>query len=360
MLRTIIFWNVGRLFGSSGSPIQFALSENSSAATATPDQIEKKLDIIAATIDEIANITSAPPLFIGLTEIETNELAKKLAKKIKSTNIATIDDLAIDEGGIVLDGLNITLLVDPNIIQAKKLRSHIVDRTFNTRDILEVDTLVGNKPLSLVLNHWPSRLSGESKGRRIAVAHYVSKLVANKVRFQLSELWDANSEKLKIPNKKKLTDRALIPVVIMGDFNDEVFNESISLLHSTPEIDRITDDLKLKGRSLKDRYRSYRSSTHRLLNPFWTYVGKSGSFYHSPRWRTYDQILMSRGLCEPNQKITYLKGSEYIFSNSKIQLGDGSEWNLTNKNGKPIQFDPKKKRGCSDHFPVVVTIDITD
>lgn len=195
MRRTIIFWNLGRLFGSSGSPIQFALSENSSAATASPEQIEKKLDIIAATIDEIANTNSAPPVFIGLAEIENNELATRLAKKIKSVNIAAIDDLATDETGEFLDGLNVTLLVDTNIIQVKKLKSHIIDRTFDTRDILEVDTLVCNKPFSLFVNHWPSRLSSEGKGQRIGAAHYLSKLIERKVRFQLSELWDNNSKK---------------------------------------------------------------------------------------------------------------------------------------------------------------------
>jgi endonuclease/exonuclease/phosphatase family metal-dependent hydrolase len=362
MRHTIIFWNLGRLFGSAGSPIEYALKADSNATGATAEEVEKKLDVIAAVIDTIASTQGGPPLFVGFTEIENADLAEQVAKRVRTARLRSVDRLAADETAFALDGLNISALVNEQSATVVRMQSHVIDRTFDTRDILEIDLESRGKPWSALVNHWPSRLSGEGRSQRISAAHYVARLVQRKVRYPLLELWDRESSTMDVPSNDALLERSRVPVAVLGDFNDEVFNEAIDALGATPETDEVTDDLHVRGRSKRDRFRTYRGSPFRLLNPFWTFAGSFGSYYRSPRWRTYDQIMLSRGFCEhfEGQILSYEEGSAAIHRDREVTLANGEVWQVTNNNGKPIRFDSARSRGCSDHFPVVVTVDLPD
>ena len=360
MQHSIIFWNVSRLFGSSGSPIQFALSADSEESHASTTDVDKKLDVIAAVVDAFAADNDAPPLFVGFTEIENGDLAEAIANRVQSAPLKVVDHLATDETGFALDGLNITALVNTDLVSVVRLRSHILDRTFDTRDILEIDCQTNHTNWCALVNHWPSRLVGEARSQRVAAAHYLKQLVHQRVRFPLSQMWDRNSATMRVPANQNLLARSRTPVVVMGDFNDEVFNEAIEQINSTPDSDQVISDLKVRGRSTRDRFRSYRASPFRLINPFWQYApGSMGSYYRSPRWRTYDQILMSRSFIDDfdGQTFKFDTESAMIINRRRVTLGD-NYWQITNNNGKPIQFDSGKNRGCSDHFPVAVVVDI--
>jgi len=361
--RSVIFWNLARLFGSAGSPIQQALSLNDASALATAQEVAAKISVIAATIDAIA-ATDGPPLLVGLAEIESTELAKRIAKSVTTVKLTAIDTTAKDETGLALDGLNISLLLDRRFFNGNiRLRSHVVDRTFDTRDILEADLgfTDGRPTVSVLVNHWPSRLSPEAEAQRIAAAHYVRRLFEDKVRFSLREMWNAGQARLEIPTRKKLLERARQPVIIMGDFNDEVFDDALAVLRSTPDCESVLDDLLIRGRRKSERFRSYVASTPQLFNPFWALVGK-GSYYRSPRWRTYDQILLSRGVLEGAAKnpIAFVSDSMKVQNLRKVRLPDGNEFELTNRGGKPVKYDHKRRRGCSDHFPVSTIMEIAD
>lgn len=356
--RSVICWNIDRLFGSKGSPIAYALSnEGNVNILADQEDIEQKILTISGVIDRIAEI-AGPPLLVGLVEIENTELSQGIAKNIRSASLATVDAKATDETGFALDGLNISLLFDVNYFDAvEKIHSHVITRTFNTRDILECDFSFnsGNK-LSILVNHWPSRLVGEAAGQRITAAHYARSILASKVRFTLVEMWDKINKSITVPESDLLQKRAEIPVIVMGDFNDEMFDESIELLGSTNDQSAVLNDLKVKGESKKERFRSYVSSTPLLFNPFWTMISGGGSYYRSPRWRCYDQILLSRGLLIEDNPIQYIPDSAHVFSEIRVTRSDGSSMQLTNAKGKPITYNPKKHCGCSDHLPVFISL----
>lgn len=357
--RTVIFWNCARLFGSGGSPIEHALTLDDPDSRANATQVNRKIEIMGAFIDAIA-AESGAPVVIGLVEVESSELASQIARAVSSVRLNDIDSLADDETGLSLDGLNISLLVDTDYFPGPyRLRSHLIDRAFGTRDVLEADLSVSQRepPLSVFVHHWPSRLSSEGHALRQAAAQYGGRLVNERVRYTLREMWDADESRLDLPTQDEALVRARAPVVVMGDFNDEVFDSSLQIMGATPDTETVLDDLKLRGRSNQDRFVSYRESTPYLLNPFWSFVNSGGSYYRSPRWRTYDQILMSRGVVEPEHAwpLRYLPGSATIFDAQTVSLPDGSSINVTNRGGKPIPYEPKKDRGCSDHFPVVAS-----
>lgn len=360
--RSIVFWNVARLFGSGGSPIEHALTLDDDRAGATASQVDRKVEVIAATIDQIAR-QAGPPLLVGLVEIESSELAMAIARRITTAELVDVDSVADDQTALALDGLNISLLLDRAYFDGDVvLRSHLINRAFGTRDILEAD--LGRRDsdhaFAVLVNHWPSRMTWEGAALRTAAAHYLARLVEAKVRFTLREMWDPEHRKMKVPVTAEVEARADTPVVVMGDFNDEVFDDSLSILGASPDRGPVVDDLELQGRSDKERYRTYRDSDVRLLNPFWSIVGKEGSYYRSPRWRTYDQILFGRGMVAGRRRApaSYVEGSAQVHNAERITLPDGTEFRITNRGGKPIDYERDGDRGCSDHFPVFASVDV--
>lgn len=360
-VRSVIFWNVQRLFGSAGSPIEYALSGDDDAAAASQEAVEGKIETIAAALDLIAE-RAGPPLFVGLVEIETDDLSHAIAARVTSTELETVDRLGDDRTGIALDGLNVSALVDSSLVTSiSGLTSHVIDRTFSTRDVLECHLdLAGLGSLAVFVNHWPSRLSAEGASRRVSAAHYVNRLVAAKTRYRLHEMWDAERKILDLPNADEMRQRAHTPVIVMGDFNDEPFSASIELLGSTNDADAVKDDLEVKGHTTKERFRTYTASAPRLYNPWWHFVGRSGSYYRSPRWRLYDQIMLGSGLLQSKAPIRIIPDSQTILDAENVTRADGTDWPLVNRGGKPIAFDLGCARGCSDHFPVYLQIETED
>lgn len=349
----MVLWNIHRLFGSAGSPIEHAL-EGGSPEGRTASEVAAKLDVIAATIDHIAR-RDGPPLIVGLVEIETADLAAAIGERVTAADLRCVDVIGDDATAFALDGLNITMLVDADVVaEVTALRSHVINRTFNTRDVLECDlTLTDGTPLTVLVNHWPSRLVGEAASQRVAAAHYVRRLFEAATRYQLSEMWDADRGLIDLPNAAERQARARRPVVVMGDLNDEVFDRSVELLGATSDADAVREDLRVVGRTKRERFRSYMASRPLLLNPMWRFAdGHRGSYYRSPRWRTYDHLMLSRGLLEDRAPLRYVPESAAIFDEDEVKLPDGSLWRITNGGHKPIGFDLHAGRGCSDHFPV--------
>lgn len=354
--HSIIFWNIQRLFGSQGSPIEHALS---GGGEATSEDTTRKIRVISAVIDTISR-TYGSPLLIGMAEIENVDLCRKIANGITTSTVQPVDIIKEDEVGFALDGLNVGLLLNTNLVEeVSKLRSHVIDRKFITRDILECDfKLVSGKKMSVLVNHWPSRMVSEAAGQRISAALYVKDLINSKTRFTLQEMWDRDSKSITVPVPDAILERALTPVVIMGDFNDEMFDESIELLGSTNDKKKVMCFEKVKGNTRKAQFQSYMKRQPLVYNPFWGLIGGIGSYYRTPRWRYYDQILMSTGLLDTSFLPFYHDDSEVIFNERAVELEDGTTYQITNRNGKPIPFDKKKKRGCSDHFPVVISVEV--
>jgi endonuclease/exonuclease/phosphatase family metal-dependent hydrolase len=167
-------------------------------------------------------------------------------------------------------------------------------------------------PLHVFLVHWPSRAKQHQEEQRKALGHELQRKV------------DALHRGAEAPP----------PVVIMGDFNDEPFDESVShaLLGS------------------RDRTLARRKKGH-LYNPFWRLLGErqtlqdeaggrlgAGTCWYrsntSTQWYTYDQILVS----------------------SSTLAGDG--WTLWEEATQVWQRPPllsARGRLASDfdHFPVV-------
>ena len=119
----------------------------------------------------------------------------------------------------------------------------------------------------------------------------------------------------------------------MGDFNDNPDNISLK------------DSLKAR-RNIAETI-----TTHDLFNPYWDILRKEkkGSIKYRDRWQLYDQIIISRNLCNPKSK-----GLKY--SKSEIHVRP----HMMNANGKHKDYpkrthaDGRWLNGYSDHLPVVI------
>lgn len=333
----IAFWNLENLFAPEGYPNRepwLAKALASQLSGWTQELFDTKINQLASIIRQM-NSNQGPDI-LGVCEVENafvlQQLTAKLNSQLSSRNYSVVHvDSTKDQRGIdtafVFDSLKFT--VDPNSIF-----SYFVMRRTGTRDITQVTftTQAGND-LVAICNHWPSRSGGtyESRGYRMTAGETLS-------------YWHQRIQ------QERGTD---IPIIAMGDFNDDPFDDSIQV-HA------------LATRERGDVERS--KTAARFYNLAWRYLEQQGqdhkgnpkliqgTLYFGGNGNVFDQILVSRGLLNQNNPITvdestarielYPEMVDHSVSYGPIRFGlpDGDA-------AKNI-----KTEGFSDHFPVSVVL----
>lgn len=143
---------------------------------------------------------------------------------------------------------------------------------FRVAQRFELQASAGGRSLHVFVSHWPSRLNMDANDtKRI--------LYAAALRDAVNAL---------------LTDDPAAQIILMGDYNEEPFSESMCV----------------GLRASRDRPRS-ESKPDLLYNPFWRHLSSyrrdpkhscsdEGTYYYhsgdTTRWHTFDQMLFSYGL----------------------------------------------------------------
>ena len=350
MATIFAFWNVQRMFDARGGSVHAALTGGERRPE--PAEVDAKVASVGAILAALGQSVGTPAL-LGLAEIETAGLVERVARA-SGLRLSSAEGQIADELGCPPEALDLSLLYDPSRFgPPTRIRSHVLDRSLDTRDVLELQLtdLVSGRPVSVLVNHWPSRVAFESLERRVAAAHHVRQLVAEGLRFQPRELWNPAAGELELPAEEAFRERASRAVVVMGDFNDEPFDQSLQILDATPDLAEVAAPLSLTGRKLAERYQSYLRWTPRLFNPFWSLcTGEQGTYYASPRWRTYDQILLSPGALELFGAVPRAR----VFSLPDVGVG-ASRIRLRTALGRPLPFDYARREGVSDHLAAYIT-----
>lgn len=200
------------------------------------------------------------------------------------------------------------------LVEHRVLTEAYVDKELKRGCRLYIETADCTLSFYLFLCHWPSRMVGEQSARE-------REELATGLTRHLRDLRGASRD----------------PVIIMGDFNDEPFDRSLS--------DRL---LGSRDRSLVKK----RSAL--LYNPFWRLLGErqdirnesnrrlaAGTYYYSShqltRWFTFDQALVSGSL-----------------------LG-GKTWTLNESGVGALQTPVLLREGARmrsgfDHLPIAITL----
>lgn len=296
------FYNVENLFDTEDDPVKI---DSEYLPTSRLRWTEERYQTKQNNIAQVIKSMSFPSL-LGLTEIENDKVLQDLVSQsfMSRENYGFIHFESPDERGI-----DVALLfkkADFTVKNSQFIRIKLPHTTDKTRDILQVTGILRGQPLTVFVNHFPSRRGdkGDSEDKRIYVAQQLRKAVDDV---------QAKDDKMGI--------------IIMGDFNDDPTDISMSeTLGAKPW----TQDATIEALFLYNLAASIDKNTE-------------GSLYYRG-WSVFDQIIVSANLMDKTDK------TETIFKKDFMVYKDKNGNELPNR----TYTGPIYRGGYSDHFPVYV------
>lgn len=309
----VAFYNLENLFDTINSNGNYDFEYSPDGAKQwDSEKYWAKINNMAYAISQMAStFTPMGPAVIGVSEIENKSVLDDLvnADPIKKWNLQVVHHDSPDRRGI-----DVSLLYNPRLFKVLNVNNHTLTidgyDEFRTRDQMCVTGLLNGKKVSIIVNHWPSRLGGQERSAylRVAAAE-LSKHIAD-------SLWTED------PNQG---------IIIMGDLNDDPQDESCAEV--------------LGAKKNKDYV-----NTHGFYNPFWEILDKGiGTLTYKGKWNLFDQIIVSGNLVNTEDTDLHYWKAEVIneeFLKVKEGKYSGSP-KRTYSSGKYIN-------GYSDHFPTQV------
>jgi hypothetical protein len=251
------------------------------------------------------------PAILGVSEIENRSVLQDLVSHplLKSSNYQIVHYDSPD-----LRGVDVAMLYQPRYFRVTSSDSPELlifnennERVY-TRDQLVVTGLFDGEEISIIVNHWPSRSSGETitRPRRNEAATLTRHLV----------------DSLLIINKNA-------KVVIIGDLNDDPVNESLrKYLRASDNPDKLKE----------------------LFNCMYPLFKKGiGSLYYRDGLNLFDQIIVTPALLGKDYS-SYKFYKTRVFNKPFLIQADGQykDYPLRSYVGTTFQG------GYSDHFPVYI------
>ena len=306
--QTIAFYNIENFFDVYDDEVT---RDNDMLITSEKKwsikRYKNKLRKIGYVISNIGKKeTKRHPAIVGLAEVENEAVLSDLvtSKHLKAYNYSFVHYNSPDERGI-----DVALLYDETVFKVAYSKTFTVNllsqegEVDHTRDILLVSGLFNGLELHVVVNHWPSRRTGdiETEHKRLKASRKVTDII--------SEL------KEKSPKAK---------VIVMGDFNDDPESKSIKALELS----------------------------HKLYNPMRTLLSQDrGTTSYNQKWNLFDQFLITHNFFERKKNaLRYIDAN--IFDEDFLKEYDGKY------KGSPYRtyVGKRYKGGYSDHFPVYLIL----
>ncbi|MBZ9652644.1 endonuclease/exonuclease/phosphatase family protein [Psychroflexus montanilacus] len=317
LINTIAFYNLENLFDTEDDPDKFdEASPIMEMAEGEREEVyKKKVANMAKVIADIgSDVTGMPAAVIGVCEIENFQVLQDVVndKRLSPYNYGIIHYNSPDARSI-----DVALLYQKRVFQPTHSKAHELvlydkdDRNKRkyTRDQLHVKGKLDGEEMHFIVNHWPSRSGGEKRSRpnRVNAAKLTKKL--------------QDSIQMEEPYAK---------IMIMGDFNDGPYNESIKEVLNAKEY---SDDLGITD----------------IYNPFEKLHKKGvGTIAWRDTWDLFDMIMVTKPLVNKKDYNSYTLYQANIFNPYYLQNPKGRY------KGYPYRSfaDGGFTGGYSDHFPV--------
>jgi predicted extracellular nuclease len=313
----ITWWNLENLFDSENAPRTDKLGRvlKKELEGWSDEILEKKIKQLVKMLRTINGLNG--PDILGVCEVENENVLKKFRDSLQQT---------LDRGYEIIHadtqderGIDVAFLYDKDkfAVDPQKVFFHVIVKRYATRDIVQANfrSKISNTEFVLVGNHWPSRSGGQLESEPYRI------MAGETLAYFNQRIQDVHSQAR--------------PILVMGDFNDEPFNRSITeYAKSTVSADRV-----LKARSVPWLY-----------NLMWEVIGsRAGTFYYSDAFNVLDQFMVSRGMLIDNAKLKAQQGS------IRIEV-----FREMSKNGIPRKFgrpsEALDQDGYSDHFPISLVL----
>ncbi len=309
----VAFYNVENLFDTIDDP-QTHDEEFTphSKRRWTSSRYHRKLAQLADVIAWLG-----PPLVIGVAEIENEQTVANLARAIYAQTGRSY--LWVHHESPDHRGIDVALLYMADSVEALLKKDFIrVDLSSGktTREILHAELVVRwdgvRDTLHFFVNHWPSR----REGKRASEPHRI--IAARTLRNAIVQV---------------LRDAPQAEIIVMGDFNDEPTDKSITQI-----LGALWDD-----------------SNAFLINLMANEVRSGGGSYRYRQWwNLLDQIMVSSSLRRP-EGIYVDRHLARVFRDSRL-LEDDERFG----GQKPYRtyLGPRYHGGMSDHLPVYLILEV--
>lgn len=319
-IHTVAFYNLENLYDTIDDlGTKDELSPMLKMKTGKSKAYASKIAHMAHVISQIGKeVTQTSPSIIGLAEVENSAVLQDLLESDFLKN-ESYDYVHLDSKD--WRGIDVALLYKKAAFTPVEFKSFELF-AFNesgyrikTRDQLLVTGYLEEELIHIIVNHWPSRLSGEQKTAHLREA-------SAKLNLKIIEEIQRENRDAKI--------------ITMGDFNDDPMDNNMKGILNTSE----------SKESLEGGV---------LFNPFEKLFRKGiGSFGYQNQLHLFDQIIMSA-----NWIATHQDYSGFSF----YKAGVYNPRYLTNKKGKfkglPYRSWSNNNEfagGYSDHYPVYMYV----
>ncbi len=306
------FWNVENLFDTEDDPGNEGDDEYLPDRGWTPERYALKLDRLAEVIAAVG------PHLLGVCEVENRRVLEDLVAHPRlgalDYRIAHLD--SPDKRGIDCACVYRAPFGLADIEPAIRIHPFEKEGEAPTRGVFEVRLEAHGYPLSLLVNHWPSR-GGDRDGAFRAIAGARVREVVDQEIARAAEAGEPEPD-----------------VLIIGDFNDDPFDPALR------------DSL---GAARSRNAVLNRRQPRLLYNTSWRLLGRpdEGTLYYNNDWvwNVFDQLICSRGLLD-DEGFGYVEDSFDAF---------GPE-HMRDHYRRPLRFrqnrDGSWQEGYSDHFLV--------
>lgn len=274
------------------------------------NKIENLANAIAAMTTQT---TPMGPAIIGVSEIENKSVLDDLvrAQPIRKWMLQVVHHDSPDRRGV-----DVGLLYNPRMFRVLDVTNHTLVipgyESFRTRDQMCVTGILGGDTVSVIVNHWPSRLGGQEQ------SSYLREAAAQLSKDIADSLWQIRPDQ---------------GVIIMGDLNDDPQDKSCA---------------KVLGARKDEK----NVEAHGFYNPWWRLLDRGiGTLAYKGSWNLFDQIIVSGTLLKSNTRsegLYYWKCQVNNFDFLKDTDG--------NRQGYPLRTHSGGVwlKGYSDHFPTEI------
>ena len=276
----------------------------------TGERYNLKLNHIARALVAIDSINM--PAIIGLAEVENIGVLNDLIAK---TRLQKGNYQAILEEGSDPRGIDVALIYRKKVMKYIGHHAFPSAQSFKTRSVLYVRLADAKKDtFHIFVNHWKSRTGGatETESQRIENASTLKHL----------------TDSLLVRNPKA-------NIVIMGDFNDEPNNKSLS---------------EILG-ALKPEKKTTSTGLYNLM--YDRFLQGEGTLYYKD-WDLFDQFVVSGNMLmkKPGKGAVILPPYAYIFKPDWLLYKTKSGEMVPNRTASSKEYFA----GYSDHLPVYMIV----
>lgn len=310
----IAFYNVENLFDLEDDP-------KTNDDDFTPEGRQKwTADRYQTKLDRIGEVMSGMgyPALMGMAEVENATVLKDLCR---SDNLSRHNYQFVHFDSPDFRGIDVALIYQKEHFEVLETETIEIDfplevvpeqPDYTTRDVLIVKGILGKKEtVTIVIAHFPSRRGGvqASEPKRL--------FVASQIKKKLDGFFAENK------NEK---------VIMMGDFNDETTNKSIT---ETLAVGKLNSDV----------------APGYLYNCFSELDAQGlGSYNYRGNWNMLDQIMVSSNFLDAGDGLKH-QGST-IFREEKMMFKHDKYGPTPSRTyGGPNYYG-----GYSDHLPVYIEL----